>query len=275
MAKLGGDGLEVSQLRAGYGSQLVLEDVSLRVGRGQIVGLIGPNGSGKSTLLKTIVGLVPRLRGSISIDDQPIDRAALARIAYVPQRSEVDWTFPITVEEVVLLGRQGRLGLFGRPSSADRETARRALEKVEMHEHRHCQIGELSGGQQQRVFLARALAQEGEVLLLDEPLTGVDVQTQTIVLELLERLRRERQAILMATHDLAQAADICDQLYLLRGRVVASGRPDEVLQPEPLAAAYGGGLLRWQHGGALNGLIVAGGGAGSVEPSRAESAGRA
>jgi ABC-type Mn2+/Zn2+ transport system ATPase subunit len=223
---------------------------------GQIVGLLGPNGCGKSTLLKAIVGLVPRLRGEIRLDEAPLDRASLARVAYVPQRNEVDWSFPITVEEVVLLGRQGRLGLFGRPGPADRRAASEALERLGMDGARRAQIGELSGGQQQRVFLARALAQQGEVLLLDEPLTGVDTTTQEVVLQLLADLRRAGQVIVMATHDLAQAAETCDRLCLLNGRVVAFGPPAEALTAEHLAATYGGGgVLRLP--GADGALVIA------------------
>ena len=234
-------GLSVTALDVAYGERLVLEDVSLACHAGEIVGLLGPNGCGKSTLLKAAVGLVPRLRGEIRLDGAPLDRAVLARVAYVPQRNEVDWSFPITVEEVVLLGRQGRLGLFGRPGPADRRAAREALERLGMDSLRRAQIGELSGGQQQRVFLARALAQQGEVLLLDEPLTGVDTKTQAVVLELLAELRAAGQAIVMATHDLAQAAEGCDRLCLLNGRVIAFGPPAAVLTGEHLAATYGGG----------------------------------
>ncbi|MBO0884882.1 MAG: metal ABC transporter ATP-binding protein, partial [Mycobacterium sp.] len=156
-----------------YGSRLVLEDVCLQCGRGQIVGLLGPNGSGKSTLLKSVLGLVLRTRGTVTLDGRPLQGPSMkARVAYVPQRNDVDWNFPINVEQVVLLGCQGRLGLCGRPGPADRAATRAALERVQMSGYRRTQVGELSGGQQQRMFLARALAQGGDTLLLDEPLTG-------------------------------------------------------------------------------------------------------
>src|SRR5690349_11013443 len=152
-------GLEVAHLSVTYGSRAVLEDVCMNCGRGQIVGLLGPNGSGKSTLLKSVLGLAPRVRGWVNLDGEPLQGARMkTRVAYVPQRNEVDWGFPINVEEVVLLGCQGRLRLCGRPGPADRAAAVAALERMDMASFRRAQIGELSGGQQQRVFLARAIA---------------------------------------------------------------------------------------------------------------------
>ncbi len=234
------DGLRVSQLRIAYGSRLALEDVSVRCPRGELLGLLGPNGSGKSTLLKGIMGLVGKVAGEVTLDGRSLDRTMRARVAYTPQRSDVDWNFPITVEDVVLLGRQGRLGLFGRPDATDRRIALDALERLGMAENRRAQISELSGGQQQRVFLARSIAQGGDVMLLDEPLTGVDESTQAVILNLLADLRGSRQVLVMATHDLAQAAEVCDRLCLLNGRVVALGRPQQVLTPQALAQAWGG-----------------------------------
>jgi ABC-type Mn2+/Zn2+ transport system ATPase subunit len=218
----------------------VLEDVSLDCPRGELLGLLGPNGSGKSTLMKAVLDLIPRLAGEVTLDGRPLDRASRVRVAYTPQRSDVDWSFPITVEEVVLLGRQGRLGLFGRPGAEDRRIARDALERLGMAEHRREQISELSGGQQQRVFLARSIAQGGDVMLLDEPLTGVDESTQAVILDLLSDLRGAGQVVVMSTHDLAQAAEVCDRLCLLNGRVVAFGPPHEVLTSEALVRAWGG-----------------------------------
>jgi ABC-type Mn2+/Zn2+ transport system ATPase subunit len=232
-------GLAVAHLSVAYDDRVVLADATMECRAGEIVGLLGPNGSGKSTLLKAVLGLVPRVRGEVTLDGEPLDRAARRRVAYTPQRSEVDWAFPITVEEVVLLGRQGRLGLFGRPGRHDRGVARAALERLGMAEHRRAQIGELSGGQQQRVFLARALAQEGDVLLLDEPLTGVDANTQLVLIELLHELRRDGQSIVVATHDLPEAAALCDRLCMLNGRVVAFGPPEAVLTQSTLAETYG------------------------------------
>lgn len=232
-------GLQLVNLTVAYGSRIVLEDVCLTCGRGQILGLLGPNGSGKSTLLKSVLGLAPKVHGDVTIDGEPVHGARMkTRLAYVPQRNEVDWTFPINVEEVVLLGCQGRLGLCGRPGPAERAAAVAALERMDMAGLRHTQIGELSGGQQQRVFLARALAQGGDTLLLDEPLTGLDASTRVVVLGLLDELRRHGQTIVIATHDLTEAADLCDDVCLLQRRVIAFGPPAHVLTPTNLAEAY-------------------------------------
>ena len=242
-----GSGLVVRDLSVSYDSRQVLDEVSVACPHGEILGLLGPNGAGKSTLLKAVVGLVPRRGGSVELDGIPLGHpgASLTRLAYVPQRNDVDWDFPLAVEDVVLLGRQGRLGLLGRPGRADRQAAQAALERLGMDGRRRTLIGELSGGQQQRVFLARALAQEGEVLLLDEPLTGVDATTQAVVLDLLRDLRDQGMAIVVSTHDLAEAAEVCDKLCLLNGRVMAFGPPREVLTADALVRTYGssgGGL---------------------------------
>jgi manganese/zinc/iron transport system ATP- binding protein len=234
------EGLAVTGLSVAYGTHLVLEDVTVHCPRGELLGLLGPNGSGKSTLLKAALNLVPRLAGEVTLDGRPLDRSMRVKVAYTPQRNDVDWSFPITVEEVVLLGRQGRLGLFGRPGAEDRRIALAALERLGMSEHRREQISELSGGQQQRVFLARSIAQGGDVMLLDEPLTGVDETTQEVILDLLSDLRVSGQVLVMSTHDLAQAAEVCDRLCLLNGRVVAFGLPQEVLTSEALVRAWGG-----------------------------------
>ena len=257
-------GLRTSGLSVAYGQRLVLDAVSTGCAFGEIVGLLGPNGSGKTTLLKAMLGLVPLVSGSVTLDGEPLDRSKRPLIAYVPQRNEVDWDFPITVEEVVVLGRQGQRGLFRGPGRADWQKARDALTRLDITDLRHRPIGELSGGQQQRVFLARALAQEGQLWLLDEPLTGVDVQTQAVVLELIAELRQQGKAILMTTHDLAQAAELCDRVCLLNQRVIADGPPQEVLTPRTLMEAYGGSeVLRISEGGEVVGLPH-GAGAGST-----------
>jgi len=233
-------GLEIANLSVAYGARLALDDVCLCCRRGEILGLLGPNGSGKSTLLKSVLNLVPKLSGSVNLDGQPLRSAhQRVRVAYVPQRNDVDWDFPISVEEVVLLGCQGRLGLCGRPGAAERAAAHAALDRMDMTEYRHVQIGELSGGQQQRVFLARALAQGGDTLLLDEPLGGLDAGTEAVVLGLLHELRRDGQVVLIATHNLPQAARLCDELCLLHQHVVACGPPARILNPTTLASTYG------------------------------------
>ena len=211
-------GLQIENLTVTYARRPVLEQVCLSCERCQIVGLLGPNGSGKSTLLKSIVGLVPKTSGRVSLDGVDLQGGrSKARVAYVPQRSDVDWGFPINVEDVVLLGCQGRLGLYRRAGPAERAAAWAALERVEMSSHRHAQIGELSGGQQQRVFLARALAQGGDALLLDEPLTGLDRRTRELLLGVLDELRRGGHAIMLTTHDPFQAEHLCDVCYMLDG----------------------------------------------------------
>lgn len=236
-----GRGLEIEALSVRYGTRVALANVCLCCRRGEMVGLLGPNGSGKSTLLKSVLGLVPESAGHVSLDGERLTGPRMkARVGYVPQRNDVDWDFPINVEDVVLMGCQGRLGLFGRPGRVERAATYAALERMRMATHRRAQIGELSGGQQQRVFLARALAQGGDTLLLDEPLSGVDANTQDEVLDVLDELRGAGYAIVMATHDLPLAARVCDEVCLLGNRVVACGPPASVLTPAALTATFGG-----------------------------------
>jgi ABC-type Mn2+/Zn2+ transport system ATPase subunit len=237
-------GLRADNVTVRYGAHLALDCACVTCQRGEIVGLVGPNGAGKTTLLKAVLGLAATESGSITLDGDPVDRKQRARIAYTPQSNEVDWTFPITVEEVVVLGRQGRRGLLGGPRPTDWAIARTALDRLGIGAFRRRQIGDLSGGERQRVFLARALAQEADVLLLDEPLTGVDAQTQAVVLGVIEELRNKGRVILITTHDLPRAAELCDCVCLLNTRVVATGSPRDVLTPRTLLEAYGGvGLL--------------------------------
>jgi len=236
-------GLRVEDVTVRYGARLALDCACVTCQGGEVVGLLGPNGAGKSTLLKAVLGLVNREGGSITLDGVPVDRKQRARIAYTPQSNEVDWTFPITVEEAVVLGRQGRRGLFGGPGRDDWRIARVALDQLGIAALRQRQIGELSGGERQRMFLARALAQEGDVLLLDEPFGGVDTQTRAVVVDLIAEMRRQGRAILLTTHDLARASELCDCVCLLNQRVVAAGPPREVLTERALMETYGGGEL--------------------------------
>jgi anchored repeat-type ABC transporter ATP-binding subunit len=240
----------LDRVRVAYGEHVVLEDISVAFPAGAMVGLIGPNGAGKSTLLKAVLGLVPLARGRIDVLGQ---KAAGQRraLAYVPQRGELDWGFPITVEEMVLLGRIGRSGLFRRTGAADRAAARTALERLGLWALRRRQIGELSGGQQQRVVLARALAQEGQVLLLDEPLTGVDVPTQEAILAVLTELRGEGASVVMSTHDLPLAASCCDCLCCLNHHLIAFGPPAAILTSTVLQATFGGQLIPLEGGATL------------------------
>lgn len=252
-------GLELRDLAAGYDGQVVIRDVNLRLPPGTITGIIGPNGSGKSTILRAILGLTSHTSGRVTLDGQPVD-GVRHRIAYVPQREAVDWSFPITAEGVVLMGRYPRLGLLRRPGRADRDAVRRALGRVGIEDLAGSQIGALSGGQQQRVFLARALVQQATVLLLDEPMTGVDQATEREIDGLLRELRGEGAIIVQATHDLESAAESCDLLAFVNRRIVAFGPPAETFTPPTLHATFGGELLivqagdhRHVHGGGHHG----------------------
>lgn len=229
------------------GRAYALEDISLRVDQAERIAVVGPNGAGKSTLFKLIAGTLDPDKGAIHVFGHDPDGHIC--IAYVPQRSQIDWTFPVTVEDVVMMGRVGQIGLFRRPSRKDWAIVRESLERVGAADLAQRQIGELSGGQQQRVFLARALAQEAEILLLDEPLNGLDVRSQEAILGVLDRLKEEGVTVLLATHDLELAAARFDRIMLLNRRVVALGPADDVLQPVNLIAAYGGQLHLIEHNG--------------------------
>ena len=203
-----------------------VEEASFAVPRGTITALVGVNGSGKSTLFKAIMGFVPLATGRVEVLGRPA-RAALAAnlVAYVPQAEEVDWTFPVLVEDVVMMGRYGHMGWLRRPRARDRELVEAALARVGMADFRGRQIGELSGGQKKRVFLARALAQEGQVILLDEPFTGVDVKTEDAIVRLLTELRAEGRVMLISTHNLGSVPEYCDHAVLINRRVLVQ-RPD-------------------------------------------------
>lgn len=231
--------LVLRDVSVAYGRRVVLRDVFADIRRGQVVGIIGPNGSGKSTLLKAIVGLVPLLSGEITLFGEPASRV-LRRIAYVPQREAVDWEFPVTVYDVVMMGRLPRIGWLRRPRSADRTKVEEVLRRVGMWEHRTDQIGRLSGGQQQRVFIARALAQDADVYLLDEPMTGIDTSTQEVIQGVIEELRADGKIVLLATHDLESASCSCDCLCCVNERMVSFGPTEETYTPEVLAETYGG-----------------------------------
>ena len=234
--------LELHGLSAGYGDGWALDGVDLVIPPGRLVGVIGPNGSGKSTLLRAILGLVPLRRGTVTLGGAPVERQR-RRIAYVPQRELVDWSFPISAAQVVLMGRYPRIGLVAGATANDRRAVGTALERVGMAALGDRQIGALSGGQQQRVFLARALVQEASVLLLDEPMTGVDRATEEAITALMRELRDEGATVLHATHDLEGSADVSDLLCFVNGRVVAFGPPAETFTPETLHATFGGELM--------------------------------
>ncbi|MCS6936470.1 MAG: metal ABC transporter ATP-binding protein [Candidatus Bipolaricaulota bacterium] len=232
--------IEIENLSVSYGAHRVLRNVTLKIEPGQMVGIFGPNGAGKSTLLKAILGLLPRDGGQVRLFGEDID-AMRRRVAYVPQRESVDWDFPVLVEDVVLMGRYVHLGWVRRPTSADRERVAQALRQVELAPLAKRQIGQLSGGQQQRVFLARALAQEADIYMLDEPFIGVDAATEQKIFEILRELRREGKLVLVVNHDLSTAQQF-DRLVLLNGQLIAYGAVGEVFKPDLLQRAYSGRL---------------------------------
>ncbi len=241
-AEQAGGLLELRDVTVCYGARVALDSVSLSVPHGAQVAVVGPNGAGKSTLFKALVGLAPLRRGEVLVHGkQP--GANGQRIAYVPQREEVDWRFPVTVWDVVSMGRFGSKRWMRRLSVADRAMIRESLDSLGMGDCADRPIGELSGGQQQRVFLARALAQQPHVLLLDEPFTGVDVATRQATLDLLSGLRDRSVTVLVSTHDLDLAANRFDHVALLSGRLVSMGSPAEVFTEKNLQAAFGGQMV--------------------------------
>ena len=234
--------VEVEGLHAGYGRHVALEDVTFSVELGCLAGLVGPNGSGKSTLLRVMLGLHKPWRGEVRIFGRA-GSAGRRRIGYAPQAELVDWAFPVTVLDVVLMGRYGRLGLVRRPGQRDRDIAMDSLERVHMADLAARRIGELSGGEQRRMLIARALAQEADLVLLDEPLAGLDATAQHDLLNLLEELRREDKTLFVATHDLSCVAANFDHAVLLNRRVVAFGRPADVFTEDLLSEAFRRHLL--------------------------------
>jgi manganese/iron transport system ATP-binding protein len=245
-------GLSASGVSVRYRNGLTaLHDASFAIPRGCIAALVGVNGAGKSTLFKAIMGFVPLAGGDIRILGQSVKDALRAGIvAYVPQAEEVDWTFPVLVEDVVMMGRYGRMGLLRIPSAADHAAVASALQRVGMADFAKRQIGELSGGQRKRVFLARALAQEGRVILLDEPFTGVDVQTEEAIIALLSEMRDEGRVMLVSTHNLGSVPEYCDHVVLVKGTVLAHGPTATTFTRDNLERAFGGVLRHFVLGGA-------------------------
>jgi manganese/iron transport system ATP-binding protein len=230
--------------------QTALHDASFEIPRGTITALVGVNGAGKSTLFKAIMGFVPTAKGEIKLLGKSVKQALRENlIAYVPQSEEVDWAFPVLVEDVVMMGRYGHMGFLRLPSAKDRAAVDEALRRVNMLEFRHRQIGELSGGQRKRVFLARSLAQDGQVILLDEPFTGVDVKTEDQIVALLRELREEGRVMLVSTHNLGSVPEFCDRTILVKGTVLAHGPTDEIFTRSNLEMAFGGVLRHFTLGG--------------------------
>ncbi len=232
--------LRLRGLAAGYDARWAISGVDLDVPAGRLVGVIGPNGSGKSTLLRAILGLVPRRSGSVTMAGAALDPR---RVAYVPQRELVDWSFPISAAQVVMMGRYPRIGPVAGARPEDRRAVAEALDRVGLTAMGDRQIGALSGGQQQRVFLARALVQGADLLLLDEPMNGVDRGTEETITALMRELRDAGTTVVYATHDLETAADVSDLLCFVNGRIVAFGPPDETFTPHTLHATFGGELV--------------------------------
>jgi manganese/iron transport system ATP-binding protein len=246
------DGIVVRNATVTYrNGHTALRDASFTSPTGSITALVGVNGSGKSTLFKAIMGFVRLARGDISVLGMPVAQALRQNIvAYVPQSEEVDWNFPVLVEDVVMMGRYGHMNWLRMARPADHTAVATALDRVGMTEFRRRQIGELSGGQRKRVFLARALAQDARVILLDEPFTGVDVKTEDAIIALLRDLRDEGRVMLVSTHNLGSVPEFCDRTVLLRNTVLAYGPTAETFTQENLANAFGGVLRHFVLGGA-------------------------
>ncbi|MFQ5413662.1 MAG: metal ABC transporter ATP-binding protein [Phycisphaerae bacterium] len=233
--------LEVHDMTVAYARKPVLWDIDLMIPPGRLVGIIGPNGAGKSTLIKSILGLVPKASGRVEVFGRPYRRCRDV-VGYVPQRESVDWDFPIDALNVVLMGRYGRLGWLRRPRARDRAVALKCLEQVGMADYARRQISQLSGGQQQRVFLARALAQDAQLYLMDEPLAGVDATTERAIVELLRALQARGRTVIVVHHDLQTVASYFDYVILLNMRVVAAGPTADCFTPANIRATYGGRL---------------------------------
>lgn len=231
--------LEAEDLNVNYGKTPVLWDVSLSIPKGVLVGIIGPNGAGKSTLLKTALRLIKPISGKIDLLGSPAFANVRKKVAYVPQRGSVDWDFPMTAFELVLMGRYGQLGLFRRPRKADREAAYQALERVGMLSFANRQIGQLSGGQQQRLFIARALVQNAELFLLDEPFAGVDLATEKSMIDLLKKETKGGKTVFVVHHDLPTVEEYFDWAILLNTRLIAAGPVCQIFTKENLSLAFG------------------------------------
>jgi len=244
-------GIKVDDVTVTYrNGHTALYDASFEIPEGTITALVGINGSGKSTLFKAIMGFVPLASGSVSIFGSSVETALKNNtIAYVPQAEEVDWSFPVLVEDVVMMGRYGRMNFMRIPGKADREAVTKALVRVNMLEFRDRQIGELSGGQKKRVFLARALAQESRVILLDEPFTGVDVKTEEAIIRLLHEMREEGHVMLVSTHNLGSVPEFCDRTILIKQTILDHGLTSEIFTQPNLERTFGGVLRHFVLGG--------------------------
>jgi len=234
--------LEVQSISISYGGVRVVENLSLQVGQGERVAIVGPNGAGKSTFFKALAGLKPVQEGQILIHGKPLGTHKDC-VAYIPQREEVDWRFPVTVQDVVMMGRLGHIGWIKPAAKRDIEIASTCMEELGIAKLAKKPISDLSGGQQQRVFLARALAQEPHILLMDEPFSGIDITTQEILFHLLDQLREQHVTVIVSTHDLNMAAQRFDKVLLLKHRLVAFGSARDVFTPTAIREAFGSQVL--------------------------------
>jgi len=239
--------LEIENASIGYGEKIVMHELTFQVPHGARVAVVGPNGAGKSTLFKALVGILPLQSGRILIHGESLGTHKDC-VAYVPQREDVDWRFPVTVSDVVMMGRFSQIGWWKNPSLHDKQMVSKSLEQMDIADLANHSIGQLSGGQQQRAFLARAIAQEPHILLMDEPFTGVDVTTQEMTLRLLDHLTEKQVTTIVSTHDLNLAASRFDLVLLLNHRLIAYGTPSQVFAKENLAQAFGNSLLIMENG---------------------------
>lgn len=229
--------ISVKNLHVSYYGNEVVHNINFSFDRGKLIGIIGPNGAGKSTMMKAILGLIPKDKGEVEIHGKPIKRMR-KNIAYVPQRSEIDWDFPITVFDTVLIGTYPHLGIFQRPGKKERQHAYNCLKRVGMQDYKDRQIGELSGGQQQRVFLARALAQKAEVFFLDEPFVGIDVASEEMIIQVLKEIRDSGKTVFVIHHDLTKVEDYFNELILINRILIEAGPVKNVIRPEIMTKAY-------------------------------------
>lgn len=233
--------ISVRNLSVAYDRKPVLRDITYQAPEGELIGIIGPNGAGKSTLIKAILGLLPLASGEVQIYGKPYEKQRQL-VGYVPQRESVDWDFPTNALDVVMMGRYGKLGWFRRPGSKDRQIAMECLQKVGMESYVQRQISQLSGGQQQRVFLARALAQDAQIYLMDEPFVGVDAATEKAIVQVLNELKQQQKTVLVVHHDLQTVSEYFDSVILLNFRMIAAGPTSQVFDTENLQKTYGGRL---------------------------------
>jgi len=233
--------VEIHNLTVSYHNKPVLWNIDLTIPKGALVGIIGPNGAGKSTLIKSAMDIVPATSGYVKIFGQALDKVR-DKVAYVPQRESVDWDFPASVYDIVMMGRYGKLGLFKKPRKADHEIVMECISKVQLSPFKDRQIAQLSGGQQQRVFLARALAQEADLYFMDEPFAGVDIATETAIIEILREMKNAGKTVIVVHHDLQSASEYFDWVLLINMRLIASGPTNKVFNQELLQKTYGGKL---------------------------------